>query len=87
MDFQEDDDEHGDDEQGMQAAQFARFIQPGDQLGHRRGVSKGVAVSNTMPIILPSASKAPTSVAKGLVFAAMPFVLLAVARAGRGEAA
>jgi hypothetical protein len=32
----------------------------------RRGVSKGVAVSNTMPIIWPSASKAPTSLRKVL---------------------
>ncbi len=44
----------------------------------RRGVSNGVAVSNTIPILLPVGIEGTDVVAQGLVVPAMPFILLAV---------
>ncbi len=78
MDCEKNDDEHGDDQQGMQAAQFARLIQPGDQLGHPlRCIERCCRLENDADH-LAFGVKGTYVVAKGLVFPAMPLILVAV---------
>ena len=61
VDFQEDDNKHGNDQQGMQTAKLPRLIQPGGQLSHAtRYVEWCGCLEHTANHIAGSV-KAPTS--------------------------
>ena len=62
----------------MQAAQFARLIQPGDQLRHLlRCIKRRCRLEHNADHLAVGVESADI-VAEGLVFAAMPFILVAV---------